>query len=234
MIESEPDPPGEIDPTAPRSRPERGGEERGGGERGGPARGRRERGRRERRRKTRAALLDAAGRMWAERGIHGAALDDVAAAAGLTKGAVYSNFSGKTDLLLALVERHLDNDTDGDADTSTDTDGDGDTGGDAGRDHAERLGTDDARLLELLTVELWLYGMRDDVVGRRIADAYHERRTRLAEGLAEVGGASPADRAALAMAVDLGLAFQHLLDPDRVPAVLYASGLRLVLGPALR
>lgn len=59
----------------------------------------------DRREQTRAALLAAAERLWAERGIHGASLDDIAAAAGLTKGAVYSNFAGKTDLLLALMER---------------------------------------------------------------------------------------------------------------------------------
>ncbi|WP_243717523.1 TetR/AcrR family transcriptional regulator, partial [Actinomadura darangshiensis] len=61
--------------------------------------------RRDRREQTRTALLTAAERLWAERGIHGASLDDIAAAAGLTKGAVYSNFAGKTDLLLALMER---------------------------------------------------------------------------------------------------------------------------------
>ncbi|WP_243717763.1 TetR/AcrR family transcriptional regulator, partial [Actinomadura sp. KC345] len=59
----------------------------------------------DRREQTRTALLTAAERLWAERGIHGASLDDIAAAAGLTKGAVYSNFAGKTDLLLALMER---------------------------------------------------------------------------------------------------------------------------------
>src|SRR4030081_3736477 len=61
--------------------------------------------RRERRAQTRTALLDAAERLWAERGIRGASLDDIANTAGLTKGAVYSNFTGKTDLLLALLER---------------------------------------------------------------------------------------------------------------------------------
>ena len=51
--------------------------------------------RQERRAQTRAALLDAAERLWAERGIRGASLDEIAAQAGLTKGAVYSNFAGK-------------------------------------------------------------------------------------------------------------------------------------------
>jgi AcrR family transcriptional regulator len=57
-----------------------------------------------RRRQTRDHLLDAAAQVLAERGFHGASLDEVAAAAGFTKGAVYSNFKNKEDLFLALLE----------------------------------------------------------------------------------------------------------------------------------
>lgn len=60
-----------------------------------------------RRELTRQSLLDAAARVFAEQGFHGATLDDVAAAAGFTKGAVYSNFKNKDDLFLALLEHHL-------------------------------------------------------------------------------------------------------------------------------
>jgi AcrR family transcriptional regulator len=56
---------------------------------------------------TRLSLLEAAARVFAERGLHGATLDEVAAAAGFTKGAVYSNFKSKDDLFLALLEHHL-------------------------------------------------------------------------------------------------------------------------------
>ncbi len=59
-----------------------------------------------RRRLTRDHLLDAAAQVFAERGFHGASLDEVAAAAGFTKGAVYSNFKNKEDLFLALLERY--------------------------------------------------------------------------------------------------------------------------------
>ncbi len=59
-----------------------------------------------RRRLTRDHLLDAAAQVLAERGFHGASLDEVAAAAGFTKGAVYSNFKNKEDLFLALLERY--------------------------------------------------------------------------------------------------------------------------------
>ena len=43
-----------------------------------------------------------------ERGFHGASLDEVAAVAGFTKGAVYSNFKNKEDLFLALFKANYD------------------------------------------------------------------------------------------------------------------------------
>ncbi len=57
-----------------------------------------------RRQQTRDYLLRAAAQVFAERGFQGASLDEVAAVAGFTKGAVYSNFKNKDDLLLALLE----------------------------------------------------------------------------------------------------------------------------------
>ncbi len=57
-----------------------------------------------RRAMTREHLLDAAAIVFARDGYHGASLDDVAAAAGFTKGAVYSNFKNKEDLFLALID----------------------------------------------------------------------------------------------------------------------------------
>lgn len=56
---------------------------------------------------TRAKLLDAAARVYAARGFAGATLDDVAAEAGLTKGAVYGHFGSKDNLLAALMEEFL-------------------------------------------------------------------------------------------------------------------------------
>ena len=60
----------------------------------------------ERRRElTRTALLDAAERMFAERGYYGVGLDDIAQAAGFTKGAIYSNFGNRQKLFLAVLGR---------------------------------------------------------------------------------------------------------------------------------
>ena len=58
----------------------------------------------ERKQQTRAQLLDAALRVFLRRGFHGASLDDIAEEAGYTTGAVYSNFKGKDDLFLAVLD----------------------------------------------------------------------------------------------------------------------------------
>lgn len=181
---------------------------------------------------TRTSLLDAAERLWAENGIHGASLDDIAAAAGLTKGAVYSNFTGKTDLLLAVLDRHLQSGLRVSPllhDRSLSLD---ERFRRAGEVYARRAGRQDVRRRVLLLMEFWLHGMRDCAAGWRVADWFHVRRTDLATGLGPVS-MSPDDRATLATAMDIGLALQHLLDPDRVPARLYGEGMRLVLSTAL-
>lgn len=63
--------------------------------------------RRPTREETRRRVLAAAERVFAEHGIEAASVDDVAAAAGLTKGAVYSNFRSKSELVIALMEEHV-------------------------------------------------------------------------------------------------------------------------------
>jgi AcrR family transcriptional regulator len=57
---------------------------------------------------TRKNLLEAASAIFAEKGFHGASIDDVAEAAGYTKGAVYAHFDSKDDLYLALLDENLD------------------------------------------------------------------------------------------------------------------------------
>ena len=52
-------------------------------------------------------LLDAARKVFAKQGYDGASLDQVAAAAGMTKGAVYHHFDSKADLFWALAEERL-------------------------------------------------------------------------------------------------------------------------------
>jgi AcrR family transcriptional regulator len=61
----------------------------------------------ERRRElTRAALVEAAADVFARRGFDGASLEEIAEVAGFSRGAIYSNFGSKEDLMLAVVERY--------------------------------------------------------------------------------------------------------------------------------
>jgi AcrR family transcriptional regulator len=53
---------------------------------------------------TRAALLQAATSLFAERGFAKTALEDVAAAAQVTRGAVYHHFTNKRDLFEAVID----------------------------------------------------------------------------------------------------------------------------------
>lgn len=64
--------------------------------------------RRDRQLQTREALIFAARDVFAEDGYHGASLDRIAREAGFSKGAVYSNFDGKSDLFLAVMDHNLE------------------------------------------------------------------------------------------------------------------------------
>src|SRR3954451_2631165 len=57
--------------------------------------------------RTRARLLAAATQQFAEHGLHETSLDDVAAAAGVTRQGLLHYFPSKTDLLLAVL-KHRD------------------------------------------------------------------------------------------------------------------------------
>lgn len=54
---------------------------------------------------TRNYLLDAAERLFQQQGVSGTSLQDIAAAAGASRGAVYWHFKDKADLFNAMMER---------------------------------------------------------------------------------------------------------------------------------
>ena len=54
----------------------------------------------------RALIVEAAGRLFGEHGYERTRLDEIAAAAGVTKPIVYRHFDSKRDLYLALLDRH--------------------------------------------------------------------------------------------------------------------------------
>lgn len=57
-----------------------------------------------RRERTQTRLLEAALDVFAERGFHGASIENICERAGFTRGAFYSNFSSKDELFFALFD----------------------------------------------------------------------------------------------------------------------------------
>lgn len=178
----------------------------------------RPRGRREEQReRTRRDLLDAAARVFAAQGYHAASVDDVAEAAGYTKGAVYSNFDSKEELFLALLERQIDQAVgvlEGVLQEAAPED--------VGRLVGERQGA--IAVLDrdwfLLETEFLLYAARNASVRDRIADRQRRTQERITELIArhmdDLGVDTdvfvPADVAQLLTATADGLTQASLVD----------------------
>src|SRR5262252_6552048 len=57
--------------------------------------------------RNRSAVLDAAHRVFLDRGYGGATVDAIAEEAGFSKGVVYSQFGSKADMFMALLEERI-------------------------------------------------------------------------------------------------------------------------------
>lgn len=57
---------------------------------------------------TRERIIDAAERLFAERGFSGVSMPAIAAAAGITAGAIYKHFEGKEELFFSIVRRAVE------------------------------------------------------------------------------------------------------------------------------
>ncbi len=53
-------------------------------------------------------LFEAAARVFEEQGIGGASIEAIATAAGFSRGAFYSNFTSKDELIIAMLEDHVE------------------------------------------------------------------------------------------------------------------------------
>jgi AcrR family transcriptional regulator len=186
--------------------------------------------------RTRQHLLDAAETLFGERGIHRTSLDEVAAEAGLTKGAIYANFEGKNGLVAAILDRRLAEEHP--ANGVPEVDPDVSLAGwlhHLGSGYDSALGLPEVRRFAMAFVEFWLYGMRTPAARESIAQWLRAvRAANTKEIIERTGGRPPlpADQlAALMTALDVGVAFQHLIDPDAVPTEVYTHGLNAVLGP---
>jgi AcrR family transcriptional regulator len=183
---------------------------------------------------TRGRLLDAAAAVFARKGFTGASLDDVAEEAGLTKGAVYSNFDSKEDLVTTLIEERLDRPELGIADVVDPAGSRVDQAAQAGDLYMSRFNTD--RESFLLGFEFSLHLARNPHLVQRFNQRYRDLRASTADliesNAAEVGIELPMSKDELAtvlLALGAGLTLDRLVDPDNVPADLFGKVLGLLL-----
>lgn len=181
--------------------------------------------RRPSRAEVRRQLLDAAATVFARRGIDAASLDEVAEAAGFTKGAVYSNFGSKDALVDALVEDRTSAYVDIGLDSVAGVGGDLDTKARLLGQALTRAG-DEQHEWQLLFLELWQREIRTPSPEGSLRAHRAELRTRIADAVRahtgpEVTGATATldadELATVLMALTNGLAIERLLSPDDVP-----------------
>ena len=196
--------------------------------------------RKQRQEHTRHCLLEAAARVFARRGLAQASVDEVAADAGFTKGAVYANFGSKEELFLEMLDaRFTRRLQDMDRALSTDEPPEAQARA-AGRDFVDYLSGDPewARLF----FEAALYAARDDEFRTKLQRRYAAMRERMAELLrqrTEAGGFDPGipfdQLSTMIFAMANGVAFERFVEPDAVSDDLFASMLELfTLGAASR
>jgi AcrR family transcriptional regulator len=186
---------------------------------------------------TRERLLGAAARVLARRGYHGASLAEIAAEAGYTVGAVYSNFDGKEDLLLALVEQQSLRIAERIVAATADSK---DAMAKLRRGADEWIAfLDEQPELYAVFVEFWTVSVRKPVIAERNAELWGAVRRAigsLIEQHARALGRTltlPAEQVGAAvMALGDGLAIQRLEGSDAIPDELLAT-LLAALVPAL-
>jgi AcrR family transcriptional regulator len=188
----------------------------------------------EQQRRTREEVLAAADRLFVEHGFHATSVDQIAHAAGYTKGAVYSNFAAKEDVFFAVYERRMDRAI---AELERTLAASDDPAGwieSVIADTSARRGRDDRWLSTFF--EFWAHVIRRPGLRERFA-AIHARLERpfvvaLDRHADDHGAALAIDprQVHLAMtAMSLGLTLERLVRPEAVDGDLGTRMARLVL-----
>jgi AcrR family transcriptional regulator len=183
---------------------------------------------------TRTRLLDAAARVFIDQGIGASSVEDITEAAGFSRGAFYSNFADKDELVLALLER-MSQESAAEIDQLM-------------IDHPnpdDYVRATQAMLREparhgglhhpVLSTELVLYSLRNPkaqpLLKARL-DRTQEAIWRVLERNATSLGLQPAGNrrglAAMINAIDDGLGLHAIIDPDRDPIEAFNTALDFI------
>src|ERR1041385_3246125 len=188
---------------------------------------------------TRERLLAAARSAFAESGFHGASVEEIASRAGFSTGALYSNFDGKEDLFLVLMEREIDEHAGETARAVSERPSVSERAEGGARQWMAMIEREPELLL--LFMEFWAYGVRDPAVRPKVAERFAQVRRMLTQLIEEGAREFELELALpprhLAIAVDAladGIARQRLADPAAVPDELMGLVLSLLFEAATR
>ena len=194
----------------------------------------------ERREETREAVLAAAARVFAQRGLHATSLDAIAEEAGFSRGAVYYNFADKEELFLELLDRRCAARAEDLREVFADTPSDDVEATSrqaqlaAGQALDAMTGDTEWRALYL---EFLAHAARDPAFRRRFAKRTNEMRGALDELVEQHTGAvrdalgmEPEQLAVVIDALGTGLMAHHMLHGARaVPPELFSKALALLV-----
>ena len=187
--------------------------------------------------RTREQLIEAAAKVFARRGYHRATVDEIASEAGFTIGALYSNFSSKEALFLAIADHQVEKRV-----AEVEAIAEAAEGAEPGAGAAEKL----RAFLErdpdwpLLFYEFWSLSVHNPELQGELATRRDAIRDALAETLERVAAKQgfelrfPAPVLATAISASLnGLAFERAADPEALPDAVFAEFVTAVLGCAI-
>ena len=175
--------------------------------------------------RTRERLLDAAARVFAQKGLAGASVDEIAEAAGYSIGAVYSNFGGKEQLFVELLKERANDRVTRAAEIMADA------------EPGEALRAMNQLMIEVadkdtdfapLQAEFWLYAVRNPELMDTLAQRMREPRDLLAAlvGRSVPDPAQAAELSTIVIALFQGMVRLRRTDPDSVPDELFGRALR--------
>jgi AcrR family transcriptional regulator len=172
---------------------------------------------------TRDKLFEAAARVFDEQGINGVSIEAIAAAAGFSRGAFYSNFKSKDELIIAMIEDHVAQSIRRNLDLLATHDNLADYI-DALKS-MDRSRQDPLARSPLLHMEMILFVARAEKRRPELAQRLRARRKLIADivetasrNSGKNGSLNPAWTGAIVLALEDGFRLHRLIDPQTTPA----------------
>jgi AcrR family transcriptional regulator len=172
---------------------------------------------------TRDKLFEAAARVFEEQGIGGVSIEAIAAAAGFSRGAFYSNFKSKDELIIAMIEDHVARSIRRNLDLLARHNNLADYI-DALKS-MDRSRQDPLARSPLLHMEMILFVARAEKRRPELAQRLRARRKLIADivetasrNSGKNGSLNPAWTGAIVLALEDGFRLHRLIDPETTPA----------------